>query len=249
MFWDNATCYPETAQVGLKNIKLVFLPKNTTSPLQPLDDGIIRNFKHKYRKLIVRYAVSRIDEGKTASQIIEEVHVLKAITWLQTEWKSVVPETIKHCFKKCGFDAGNTSVVNEEIDTEFQELFAQISDETTIDEYIDFDFETVTSEPAVNTQNVDWRQESRERSIAEVIHLEDVASSVKESGDEADEPDEGKIILTVSETLESLDGVKNCTEVRGDNEMNMMLNDLIGRVEKLKLKTLRQTYITSFLKK
>ena len=135
------------------------------------------------------------------------------------------------------------------IDTEFQEFFGQISDETTIDEYIDFDFETVTSEPAVNTQNVDWRQESRERSIAEVIHLEDVASSVNESGDEADEPDEGKITLTVSEALESLDGVKNCIEVHGDNEMNMMLNDLIGRVEKLKLKTLRQTNITSFLKK
>ena len=118
-------------------------------------------------------------------------------------------ETIKHCFKKCGFDFGNTSVVNEEIDTEFQELFAQISDETKIDEYIDFDFETVTLEPAVNTQNVDWRQESQE-SRAEVIHLEDVASSVNELGDEADEPDEGKITLTVSEALESLDGVKNC---------------------------------------
>ena len=130
-------------------------------------------------------------------------------------------------------------------------MFAQISDETIID----FDFETVTSEPAVNTDwrllilNVDWRQESCERSIAKVIHLEDVASSVNESGDEADEADEGKITLTLSEALESLDGVKNCIEVHGDNEMNMMLNDLIGRVEKLKLKTLRQTNITSFLKK
>ena len=75
------------------------------------------------------------------------------ITWLQTGWKNVVSETIRHCFKKCGFDVGNTSVVNEEFDTEFQKLFAQISDETTIDEYIDFDFATVTSEPTVNAQN------------------------------------------------------------------------------------------------
>ena len=152
-FWDNATCHPETAQAGLKNIKLVFLPKNKTSRLQPPDTGTIRNFKLKNRKLLLRYAVSWIDEGKT-SQIIKEVHVLKTnYTYcIQTAWKSVVPETIKHCFKKCDFDVGNTSVVNEDIDIEFQELFVQSSDETTIDEYIDFDFETVMSEPAVNTQ-------------------------------------------------------------------------------------------------
>ena len=123
-----------------------------------------------------------------------------------------------------------------------------MSDETTIDEYVDFDFETVRSELAVNTQNIDRRQESCERSTAEVIHLEDVASSVNESGDEADELDEGKITLTVSEALESLDEVKNYIQVHGGNDMNMMLKDLIGRVEKLKLKILRQTNITSFLK-
>ena len=130
-------------------------------------------------------------------------------------------------------------VLTLEIDIEFHDLFAQISDETTIDEYIDFDFETVTSEPAVNTQNVGWRQESRERTIADVIHLEDVASSVNEPGDEADEADGGKITLTASEALESFDGVNNCIEVHGDNKMNTMLNDLISRAERLKLNTLR----------
>ena len=54
-------------------------------------------------------------------------------------------------------------------------MFVQISDETKIDEDIDFDFETVTSEPAVNTQNIDWREESRERRIAEVMHLSKVS--------------------------------------------------------------------------
>ena len=227
----------------------MLLPKNATLRLKLLDACITRNFKHKYRKLLVRHVVNRIDEGKTAPQIIEEVHVIKAITWLQIAWKSVVPEIIKHCFKKCGFDVGNASVVDEEIVAEFQELFAQIFDETTIDEYIDFDFETAKSKAAVNARNVDWRQESRERNIAEVIHLKDVASSVNELGDKVDEPDKGKVTLTVSDALESFDEVKNCIEVHGDNEMNMMLNDLIGRIEKVKRKTKRQSNITSFLKK
>ena len=44
-FLDNAPSHPETLQRNLKNIKLVFLPKNTTSQLQYCDSGIIRNFK------------------------------------------------------------------------------------------------------------------------------------------------------------------------------------------------------------
>ena len=62
-------------------------------------------------------------------------------------------------------------------------MFAQISNETKIDEYIDFDFVTVTSEPAVNTQNIDWREESRERRIAEVMHLSKVPFSYCQKGD------------------------------------------------------------------
>ena len=45
LFLDNAPSHHETLQGNLKNIKLVFLPKNTTSQLQYCDSGIIRNFK------------------------------------------------------------------------------------------------------------------------------------------------------------------------------------------------------------
>ena len=70
LFLDNATCHPESLQNGLTNIKLVFLPKNTASRLQPLDTGIIKSFKLKYRKLLLRLIVSHINDSQTASQII-----------------------------------------------------------------------------------------------------------------------------------------------------------------------------------
>ena len=65
LFLDNAPCYPETLQNNLKNIKLVFLLKRTSSQLQPLDAGIIRAFKCKYRKRLLKCVISRIDEDKS----------------------------------------------------------------------------------------------------------------------------------------------------------------------------------------
>ena len=38
------------------------------------------------------------DEGKKASDIIQEVDILWVIYWLKCVWKNVSADTIKHCF-------------------------------------------------------------------------------------------------------------------------------------------------------
>ena len=62
LFLDNAPSHSEIIQGNLKNIKLVFLPKNTTSQLQPCHASIIQNFKVKYRKQLLKHVISRIDD-------------------------------------------------------------------------------------------------------------------------------------------------------------------------------------------
>ena len=79
LFLDNAPCHPETLQNNLTNMKLIFLPKFTTSRLQRLDAGIIRAFNCKYRKLLMKYVVSQTDEGKKASETIQDANIAKAI--------------------------------------------------------------------------------------------------------------------------------------------------------------------------
>ena len=54
---DNCTVH---SSIELTNVKLLFLPKNTTAGTQPLDAGIIKNFKHFYRKHMLNYLFETI---------------------------------------------------------------------------------------------------------------------------------------------------------------------------------------------
>ena len=82
---------------SLKNTRVEFLPPNCTSVYQPLDQGIIANFKLLYRRYWLRFMVevSLRDENP-----IKQMHVLWAIRWSVEAWKEVTPQTIKNCFIK-----------------------------------------------------------------------------------------------------------------------------------------------------
>ena len=118
---DNTPSHPNITQEGLKNINLEFLPKNATSRLQPYDTGIIKNLKHKYRKLLILYIVACIDTGNgSASEIIKNTTILKVNERIQTSWAEVSENTTKNCFEKCGF-VGKPGVAADET-IEFDEF-------------------------------------------------------------------------------------------------------------------------------
>lgn len=113
---DNCPAHPKMH--GLSNVTLKFLPPNTTSEVQPMDRGIIKNFKMFYRKLLLRMVVSKSDLGQSASILAKSVSVLDVIKWIDEAWKSVTETTIKNCFRKAGFDFTEQSQGAETEETE-----------------------------------------------------------------------------------------------------------------------------------
>ena len=78
---DNAPSHPQDLE--LSNVTVQFLPANTTSMLQPLDLGIIKNFKCHYRTRLLRAVLSKVETASSASEVAKSVNVLDAIQWVK----------------------------------------------------------------------------------------------------------------------------------------------------------------------
>ena len=178
MFLDNATSHQESIEKNLSNIKLVFPPKNTPSRLQPLDARITRAFKLRYGKLLIRYVISGVDDNKRASDIINEVNILKVVGWFKSSWREVTSFTIKHCFEKCGFPTDDYVATAQDSKEEFKMLLNEISENCSIDEYVEVDNTLVTSEK-VNVSKIDWREKLRNECIEEGLNVETVNSDLE----------------------------------------------------------------------
>lgn len=59
LFIDNESSHEV---LELSNVEVKFLPANTTFTLQPLDHGIIRALKTRYRKFLLRHIACKINE-------------------------------------------------------------------------------------------------------------------------------------------------------------------------------------------
>ena len=83
---DNAGCHPEDLKNKYSNIKIVFLP---ASKLQPLDLGIIQNFKVHYRGMFLQYVLAHIDQCDSATDMVKTINILVAIRWVALAWAKV----------------------------------------------------------------------------------------------------------------------------------------------------------------
>lgn len=134
LFVDNAACHKVVDGTILDNLKIVFLPANTTSLIQPLDQGIIRSFKCQYRKSIVAKQLMHLECGFSWEQFANKIDLLEALKLVKLAWDNVTAETISNCFKKAGFIPGIEINTADEIDALYEALGEEI------DQLIDIEF-------------------------------------------------------------------------------------------------------------
>jgi hypothetical protein len=100
LFMDNVSSHNKYDQeaLSLTATEVKFFPPNTTSRLQPMDQGIIQACKVKYRHRLLQRMVADIEAG-----IVTKIDLKEAIRMLSNARNSVSEETIANCFRKAGF--------------------------------------------------------------------------------------------------------------------------------------------------
>ena len=82
-------------------------PPNATSLTQPMDMGVIKVLKTKYRSQLVTYVLSLLENEMPslllAVQISAKVDLLAAIQMVAYSWRQFSPRALMNCFEKYGF--------------------------------------------------------------------------------------------------------------------------------------------------
>ena len=100
---DNAPGHPPHLADLHPDVKVFFLPPNTTSILQPMDQGAIAAFKAIYLRTTFLQAIDAIDadEELTLPAYWKKYNILHAIKNLATAWEDVTEKCMNGIWKKC----------------------------------------------------------------------------------------------------------------------------------------------------
>ena len=97
---DNTPSHPKELTVRDGGIRCEFLPANTTSILQPMDQGIIETTKRSYRKQLLRSIIAEGNEDKSLAQCFKAVTLKDALYFAASAWDSVTESAIAKCWSK-----------------------------------------------------------------------------------------------------------------------------------------------------
>ena len=87
---ENRKIAAHPAIADLSNVKLIFLPPNTTSFSQPMDKGVIKCLKAFYRQRLVNLMIKLLEQG----QELPKISILRTLQLLVASWNDVTKTTM-----------------------------------------------------------------------------------------------------------------------------------------------------------
>lgn len=94
---DNASCHVLPRNYEDNDFRVLFMPPNATSLIQPLDQNVLRSTKLRYRHRLMNELLACSDDITTS---IKNINLKHAIIFLSEAWDSISPELIQNAWKQ-----------------------------------------------------------------------------------------------------------------------------------------------------
>jgi len=155
---DNAPSHFQNGEIPLfSNMTVHCLPPNCTAHLQPMDAGIINDFKVIYKRLYLEDIIKRFEELQPSdASSLHKIEIRKAIDFISSAWSEVRTTTIANCWKHTGIlpNQPPTPMVQENLNN-IQPLLEQAAsiypDVMNAQEYLEIEDNLQTDEPKIPT--------------------------------------------------------------------------------------------------
>ena len=92
LLMDNAPAHPSTEELCSRDglIKTMFLPANTTSLIQPMDQGVLYNLKRRYkRNLLEKMILYETTDGLPYDQFAKALNIKDCIYSVANAWEQI----------------------------------------------------------------------------------------------------------------------------------------------------------------
>ncbi|XP_063875817.1 tigger transposable element-derived protein 1-like [Scylla paramamosain] len=174
---DNAPGHPSHLPDLHPNMKVVFLPPNTTPLIQPMDQGATAAFKANYLKITFAQAISATDADLELSlRDFWKKYDLKCIKNIAAAYEAVTKKCMNGVWKNCtkryvstfgGFDnESELEMIRDKIVKLAKDLSLECEMEE-IEELLDKESEEVTNEDLIELEEEKVAEEERREAAAE----------------------------------------------------------------------------------
>lgn len=247
---DNCPAHPPADNLMSNDgkIKVMYLPKNTTALIQPLDQGIISAFKSNYRREMITSLLASDTEVSTFLKKMD----LKDVSYsIGLAWQAITSDTIRNCWKKLDepkdlMDLDNLPSHSDAADSD--KIFTD-TEVSRIREILDEP--DLTNDILTQWLNVDSVEDICEK-MTDLMIIESVCGNEKGQDDIDDDTESASNkadVPTLTEAITAVETVIKWVETQEDaNCVRLMQLTSLKKEMIKKLTGAKQTKITKYFK-
>ncbi|XP_015114899.1 jerky protein homolog-like [Diachasma alloeum] len=133
LFMDNWLSLPQ--EMKSQEVRVEFLPPDTTAMLQTFDQGWMRNLKVSYRQQLMKFIMGSVNAGGSLDEAMKNLTIKEVIFWASNSWSQLSNETILKSWKPLWpqISGANPPQHHVDLDENAQEVQVKVEECETAD--------------------------------------------------------------------------------------------------------------------